>query len=336
MTKPSYNTDIYYVRTDINEFLREHPFVSDLYDATLQCLFGLGYTKEEALNVFNQAYYICTLLVENGGDKHDILRLINDDDFEKDSDDYTFIGLILTVVKCLLRVHQELVQFDSNIIKWLGTVISAHIDSSQFNHVVGNYAGDFDKALNFSGKMVEVPIEEKNECEDPSAMIDRAQSLIFDAREKLLINSEKQDERIAELEEQLRLERDKNNTLMMRVTSLENTQAGSDIYGKEMVKDEVYNAINYETISEYACGLSKEEDAAVISNMMSKLALRHGVNNSKLTKRIFEIDEVQQKKHKPLEPRVINCEKYVEKEVNNDNKNSQVFNGDIDNSQFGK
>ena len=51
MTEPIYNTDFYYVRTDINEFLREHPFVSDLYDATLQCLFGLGESKEQALHV---------------------------------------------------------------------------------------------------------------------------------------------------------------------------------------------------------------------------------------------------------------------------------------------
>ena len=335
MSKPNYNTDIYYIRTDINEFLREHPFVSDLYDATLQCLFSLGESKEEALNVFNQAYFLCTLIIEEGGDKHDILRYIDDDEFEKDSDEFVFMGLILTVVKCLLRVHQELVVFDSNILKWLGEVISVRIDSSQFNHVVTNYAGDFDKALNFSGKMVEIPVEEKNECEDPAAMIEKAQSLICEAKEKLLDSSEKKDERIVELEELLRLERDKTNTLMMRVTALENAKDEADSHSMTET-DEIYKAINYETISEYACGLSKEEDASVISNMMSKLALRHGVNNADLTQKIFKIDEVQQNKHKPTESRVITCEKYVEREVNNENKDSQVFNGDIDNSQFGK
>ena len=209
------------------------------------------------------------------------------------------------------------------------------IDSSQFNHVVTNYAGDFDKALNFSGKMVEIPVEEKNECEDPAAMIEKAQSLICEAKEKLLDSSEKKDERIVELEELLRLERDKTNTLMMRVTALENAKDEADSHSMTET-DEIYKAINYETISEYACGLSKEEDASVISNMMSKLALRHGVNNADLTQKIFEIDEVQQNKHKPTESRAIVCDKYVEKEVNNDNKDSQVFNGDIDNSQFGK
>ena len=333
MTEPIYNTDFYYVRTDINEFLREHPFVSDLYDATLQCLFGLGESKEQALHVFNQAYYICTLIVEKGGDKHDILRLINDDDFEKDGDDYTFTGLILTVVKCLLRVHQELVQFDSNIIKWLGDVISVGIDSSQFNHVVANYAGDFEKALNFSGKMVEVPIEEKNECEEPSVLIDTAQSLIFDAREKLLIRSEKQEERIVELEEQLRLEREKNCVLALQLKAMEKPEetGRATVHSGNAISD----AINVNSIGDYACGLSNEDHATVISTMLSKLSNRAYLerDDMQVVNRVIEqIDNA----HKPEPTRHIHCEKYVEKEINNDNKDSQVFNGNIENSQFGK
>ena len=35
-------SEIFYERTDINEFLREHPMVSDLYDATLQVLYTLN------------------------------------------------------------------------------------------------------------------------------------------------------------------------------------------------------------------------------------------------------------------------------------------------------
>lgn len=330
---PNYNTDIYYIRTDINEFLREHPFVSDLYDATLQCLFSLGESKEEALNVFNQAYFLCTLIIEEGGDKHDILRYIDDDDFEKDSDEFVFMGLILTVVRCLLRVHQELVVFDSNILKWLGEVISVRIDSSQFNHVVTNYAGDFDKVLNFSGKMVEIPVEEKNECEDPAAMIEKAQSLIFEAKEKLLIRSEKQYERITELEEQLRLEREKNCTLALQLKAMEKPEEAerATVHSGNAIND----AINVNTIGDYACGLSNEDHATVISTMLSKLSNRAYLerDDMQVVNRVIEqIDNT----HKPKTARHIHCEKYVEKEINNDNKDSQVFNGDIDNSQFGK
>lgn len=33
---------------------------------------------------------------------------------------YPLIGLNLMVVKCLLRVHQELLSFDSHVIEWAG------------------------------------------------------------------------------------------------------------------------------------------------------------------------------------------------------------------------
>ena len=48
-------SEIFYERTDINEFLREHPMVSDLYDATLQVLYAQGQPQSEALRVSNQA-----------------------------------------------------------------------------------------------------------------------------------------------------------------------------------------------------------------------------------------------------------------------------------------
>lgn len=338
MTKPNIdNKDIFYKRADINEFLREHPFVSDLYDATLQALYAQGRSQTEALKVFNQTYFMCTLITEHGGNKQTILRFIDNPGFEKDKDKYPDIGLCLMVVKCLLRVHQELLPFDSNIIAWLGDVISEQIDSSLFSQAVKNHVGDFTTPINFSGKYVEVPVEEKQTAEDPYCMLTNAQNLIKAATEKLICSTDAKDQRIKELEELLRLEKEKNSSLAMRIKEFES--AAPDLLSEVTIKtdDELYGAINYLTIKNYALG-RKEDEASVISNMLGKLALRGNLGHESqgyVNAAIEEIDNL----HKPQPPqpsRLINCEKYVEKEINNDNKDSQVFNGKIDNSSFGK
>lgn len=329
--------EIFYERTDINEFLREHPMVSDLYDATLQVLYAQGKTQAEALRVFNQAYYICLLITAYRGDKHTILRLINDEDFEKDYYQYPLIGLNLMVVKCLLRVHQELLSFDSHVIEWLGDVISEHVDQKPFNEVVKNYVGEFTSPLNFSGKFVEVAVEEKQTAEDPYCMLTTAQNLIKAATEKLTCAIDAKDQRIRELEELLRLEKEKNSSLAIQIKEFES--AVPDLLLDVTIKtdDELYSAINYLTIKNYALGRN-EAESSVISNMLGKLAIRGNLGHESLgyvNAAIEEIDNL----HKPQPPqpnKTINCDKYVEKEIHNDNKNSQVFNGDIDNSQFGK
>ena len=329
--------EIFYERTDINEFLREHPMVSDLYDATLQVLYAQGQPQAEALSVFNQAYYICTLITSCRGDKYTILRLINDPDFEKDYYQYPLIGLNLMVVKCLLRVHQELLTFDSHVLEWLGGVISEHIDQKPFNEIVKNYVGEFTTPLNFSGKYVEVPVEEKQTSEDPYCMLASAQSLIKTATEKLTCIDDIKDKRIAELEELLRLEKEKNSSLAIQIKEFEG--AAPDMLSAVTVKtdDELYSAINYLTIKNYAMGRN-EAEASVISNMLGKLAIRGHLGHESLgyvNAAIEEIDNL----HKPqpsMPNKTIHCEKYVESEVHNDNKDSQVFNGKIDNSKFGK
>ena len=330
-------SEIFYERTDINEFLREHPMVSDLYDATLQVLYAQRQPQAEALSVFNQAYYICTLITSCRGDKYTILRLINDPDFEKDYYLYPLIGLNLMVVKCLLRVHQELLTFDSHVLEWLGGVISEHIDQKPFNEIVKNYVGEFTTPLNFSGKYVEVPVEEKQTSEDPYCMLASAQNLIKTATEKLTCIDDTKDKRIAELEELLRLEKEKNSSLAIQIKEFEG--AAPDMLSAVTVKtdDELYSAINYLTIKNYAMGRN-EAEASVISNMLGKLAIRGHLGHESLgyvNAAIEEIDNLH--KPQPQQPsKHISCEKYVESEVHNDNKDSQVFNGKIDNSKFGK
>lgn len=329
--------EIFYERTDINEFLREHPMVSDLYDATLQVLYAQGQPQSEALRVFNQAYYLCLLITAYRGDKQTILRLINDPDFEKDYYQYPLIGLNLMVVKCLLRVHQELLSFDSHVIEWLGEVISEHVDQKPFNEIVKNYVGEFTTPLNFSGKYVEVPVEEKQTAEDPYCMLVSAQNLIKTATEKLTCIDDTKDKRIAELEELLRLEKEKNSSLTIQIKEFEG--AAPDMLSAVTVKtvDELYSAINYLTIKNYAMGRN-EAEASVISNMLGKLAIRGNLGHESLgyvNAAIEEIDNLY--KPQPSKPnKTIHCEKYVESEVHNDNKDSQVFNGKIDNSKFGK
>lgn len=52
----------------------------------------------------------------------------------------------------------------------------------------------------------------------------------------------------------------------------------------------VNRAINYRTISDYACTLANPQEASVISGMMCRLALRNGVCVRELNDSIFRID----------------------------------------------
>lgn len=308
MASFKFNTEIFYVRTDINEFLREHTFVSDLYDVTLQYLYELQDTAA-ALDIFNDAYYVCTLAVEQGIRAEEIEQMFGRYmlGFAKEGPTGFYYCIVALLAKSLLRVHQELVDFDPHIIQWLDKFSKDRINPVQYSKVVKNHLGEFDTPLDFSGKLVAMSVKE-NKCKD---------------------------ERIAELEKLLNLERDKNFTLSMRLSSMvyykEYSESDTPAIDSE---DEIYNAINYQTIKNFACGRS-ESQASVISNMLGRLALRgrlSGESNAKIDAAIEEIENA----HKPQEHREIHCKTYIEKEITNDNKDSQVFNGDIDNSQFGK
>lgn len=309
MASFEYNTEIFYVRTDINEFLREHTFVSDLYDAVLQWLLISDKAKDVALDIFNEAYYVCTLVIEKGAKKDEIENLVLSDktDLGLGILVHYYTSLVAIVAKCLLRVHQELLVFDSGVIKTLADISQPTIDPKLFDIILENYLGDFDKPLDFSGKLVAMP-SWVNKCKD---------------------------ERIAELENMLNLEREKNFSLSMRLSSMVYYKESPEVATAPISsEDEIYNAINYQTIAEYACGRN-EAQASMISNMILRLALRGRLgdeDNAKIDAAIEEIDNA----HKPQLSREIHCEKYVEKEINNDNKDSQVFNGGITNSKFGK
>lgn len=309
MASFEYNTEIFYVRTDINEFLREHPLVSDLYDVVLQWLLISDKAKDAALDIFNEAYYVCTLVTEKGAKKDEIEKLILSDrsDPELGILVHYYESLVAMVAKCLLRVHQELLVFDSDVIKTLAKISEVTIDPKMFDIVLRNYLGDFDKPLDFSGKLIAMPYW-VNKCKD---------------------------ERIAELENMLQLEREKNLTLSMRISSMVYYKVSQEVDTAPICsEDEIYNAINYQTIAEYACGRT-EAQANFISNMILRLAMRGRLSDESSSKIDAAIEEIENA-HKPQTSREIRCEKYVEMEINNDNKDSQVFNGGITNSKFGK
>lgn len=189
----------------------------------------------------------------------------------------------------------------------------------------------------FNGRHVEVPADEMQTAADPYGMQTNAQNHVKAAAENLSGSDEAKDRRIRELEELLRLEKEKNTSLAMQIKEYEG--ALPDVLLEVTIKsnDELYNAINYLTIKNYAMG-RKEAEASVISNMLGKLALRGNLGHESrgcVNAAIEEIDNL----HNPQPPqptRHIRCDRYVETEVHNDNKDSQVFNGNIENSQFGK
>ena len=310
----------FYERQSIEEFLGEHEVVKELYEVVKRSpsLFSLGnngyLSEEQLLQVFNAAYYICMRLTD-GSDcslrevwNEELLRMAN------------FSGIFqyvdFALARSLLLVHKKgIITFDKRNCQILKRVVSEHFDWSGYDTVVNKYCGTLTQPLDFSGLSRKAPAVQQEEVTDPMQLLERAASDVAKAKERMQAQLAAKDEYIKELTDQVREEQTKVQAKEGRIKELEGRNASLS-----------QNPFCLGKIKDYAKGLDKEE-AKVITHMLLTIAPDEQL--AEVRKAVKEVDEVHKKQVLPY----VHIER---QEIHNDNKDSQVFNGPIDNSKFGK
>ena len=263
--------------------------------------------------MFNYAYYICMRLTDGSGCS------LNEAWFEKQNQ-WFFITMktkdyVFALVRSILLVHRGLVYFDEAVIQDIRVTVSKPFNWTRFDKVTNLYAYTLKAPLNFCGLPRKASVVQREELTDPMPLLERAASDIAKAEERMKEQLAAKDKRIKELADQVKEEQAKVQAKEDRIKELEEQNASLSNNPFCLVK-----------IKDYAKGLDKEE-AKVITLMLLKIAPDEQL--AEVRKAVKEVDEV----HKKQVPPYVHIER---QEIHNDNKDSQVFNGHIDNSKFGK
>lgn len=309
-------------RTDVNEFLREHPMVSDLYDAVLYN-FRRMEVHENPLDVFNLAYELCVLIIEENmpyGQVSSFLRMK-----ARASRNYV-LSLAKMVVWSMLSVHRNLLEYDNSILYRLRAGVTEGIDVSAFECVVKNYVGTFEKPINFSGIRVVDPMVQIPVGESPQEKMDKAEAMMKEVFAAMVEENKRMAKRIEEMEAEVMLYKGQITRL---IRQLERQREPSVITVEKYPEDAIYKAINHRAITDYACGLSWEYPAPpplVISTMLSKLAGRGMLQGDDM--RAINEDIVQIDNPKGKAPATVINNNYAA------DSRCQTFNGDVNQSKF--
>ena len=316
----------FYERQSIEEFLGEHEVVKALYGTLsrkiTQVFWGDGdygfFSEREILQMFNYAYYICMRLTDGSGCS------LNEAWFEKQNQ-WFFITMktedyVFALVRSILLVHRGLVYFDEAVIQDIRVTVSKPFNWTRFDKVTNLYAYTLKAPLNFCGLPRKASVVQREELTDPMPLLERAASDIAKAGERMKEQLAAKDKRIKELADQVKEEQAKVQAKEDRIKELEEQNASLSNNPFCLVK-----------IKDYAKGLDKEE-AKVITHMLLTIALDEQLPKAKqaeVRKAVREVDAAHRKQTSPYN--------HIEQQNNyNYNKDSQVFNGSITDSKFGK
>lgn len=318
----------FYERQSIEEFLGEHEVVKALYGTLsrkiTQVFWGDGdyefFSEREILQMFNYAYYICMRLTDGSGCS------LNEAWFEKQNQ-WFFITMktedyVFALVRSILLVHRGLVYFDEAVIQDIRVTVSKPFNWTRFDKVTNLYAYTLKAPLNFCGLPRKASVVQREELTDPMPLLERAASDIAKAGERMKEQLAAKDKRIKELADQVKEQQEKVQAKEDRIKELEaqarNTSLSQNPFCLGKIKD-------------YAKGLDKEE-AKVITHMLLTIALDEQLPKAKQAEVRKAVKEVEAAHRKQTSPYV-----HIERqEIHNDNKQSQVFNGSITDSKFGK
>lgn len=309
----------FYERQSIEEFLGEHEVVKELYEAALNNSFLLSNFGRMILRVFNYAYYICMQLTD--GSKRSFSEVQSEAIRKlRGAERENFYHL----VRSLLYIHEGLLPIHTEIFFELKAKMKDCFGWQYFDPVINKYRGNLVKPLNFSGLSRKTYSVRREEPTDPMQLLERAASDLKKAEERMKAQLAKKDQRIVELidrvkEEQAKVqvkeERIKELKIQLKLLQEQNARLANNPFSLVKIKD-------------YAKGIDKEE-AKVITHMLMTIALEEQlpkVKQVEVRKAVKEVNEA----HKQ-QPAYVHIER---QEIHNDNKNSQVFNGPITDSNF--
>lgn len=318
----------FYERQSIGEFLGEHEVVMALYAVAQRGFVRSMNRTRQLLEIFNVAYFVCMRLTDGSGRTFD--EALNECPYAwREMDSRAYRNHLFALIYSLLRVHQGLLPIRAVDMDCSRNRVDYYFSWSRYEEVISKYVGKLTRPLNFSGRSTvvtyhfrstTVPVEKLNES-DPMPLLERAASDIAKAGERMKTQLAEKDKRIKELADQVKEEQAKVQVKEARIKELEeqNTSLSNNPFCLDKIKA-------------YAKGLDKDE-AKVITHMLLTIALEEQLPKARQAEVREAVKEVEAAHRKQVGGQSV----YIEhQEIHNDNQQSQVFNGSITDSKFGK
>lgn len=316
----------FHERQSIEEFLGEHEVVKELYEAARRSFTYSMDFEQWFLKIFNAAYFVCMRLTD--GSDCPLERALHEcPNAWGEEGSRVYRNHLFALIYSLLRLHQGLLPVRTVEMDCSKALMDYYFSWSRYGEVIDKYEGKLTRPLNFSGLTAEVSqapsaTEQvaKPDESDPLQLLLRVRSDLVKAHGLMQAQLAAKDEYIKELTDQVREEQAKVQAKEDRTKELEeqNTSLSNNPFCLDKLKD-------------YAKGLDKEE-AKVITHMLLTIALDEQLPKAKQAEVRKAVKEVEAAHRKQTSPYV-----HIERqEIHNDNKQSQVFNGSITDSKFGK
>lgn len=308
-------------RDDISDFLRENRVNAELLNIVVKHLGETRLSDMEMTRIFNNAYRICTIATHRDGTMAHYKSLI--DRIERTRNDVESVSL---VAWCLLRLHNGLIYVSEDIVKHLYDCCRPlHVYSYCLNFV-RNYAGDFDKPINFSGRAIVImtdrdkPDVEEEFMKNHSLFLNSIQQILRNNKELRLAMAEIELKHEKEVEEwhtkvQLLQSRIQNYVVELEekenyIRELEKRACNPrtiirEVEKKVPVETPKSKAFSPENLVKYAITLPKDEDANFLASVMRDICFRERFVDDDVFKLIESIqserDEAKEKMKKKQE-----------------------------------
>lgn len=308
-------------RDDISDFLRENRVNAELLNIVVKHLGETRLTDMEMTRIFNNAYRICTIATHRNGTMDHYKSLI--DRIERTRNDVESVSL---VAWCLLRLHNGLIYVSEDIVRHLYDCCrQLHVYSYCLNFV-RNYAGDFDKPINFSGRAIVImtdrdkPDVEEEFMKNHSLFLNSIQQILRNNKELRLAMAEIELKHEKEVEEwhtkvQLLQSRIQNYVVELEekenyIRELEKRACNPrtiirEVEKKVPVETPKSKAFSPENLVKYAITLPKDEDANFLASVMRDICFRERFVDDDVFKLIESIqserDEAKEKMKKKQE-----------------------------------
>lgn len=317
--------DEFIERNEISDFLRENRMNSELLNIVVKHRGETRLTDRDMTRIFNNAYRICTIATHRNGTMTYFRQFIKR--LQNTKMDIESVSL---VAWCLLRLHNGLIPVSDDIVSWLyDRCRQLHVYSYCMNFV-RNYAGDFDKPINFSGRAIVFKTD--SDMPDVEEEFMKNHSLFLESIQQILRNNQELRQAMAQMEEKHAKEMEEwrsrclalkeingKNTIVLEMKEKQIRALKHDLeeqaFNPRTIIREVEKKVPVETpkskvfspesLVKYAITLPKDEDANFLATVMRDICFRERFVDDDVFKLIESIqterDEAREKMKKKQE-----------------------------------
>lgn len=317
--------DEFIERNDISDFLRENRMNSELLNIVVKHRSETRLTDREMTRIFNNAYRICTIATHRNGTIDHYKSLI--DRIQRTRNDVESVSLLAW---CLLRLHNGLIPMSEDIVSDLLDRCRKLYVFGHCQNFVRNYAGDFDKPINFSGRAIVIKTD--SDMPDVEEEFMKNHSLFLESIQQILRNNQELRQAMAQMKQKHANEmvewRTKEQSLRIIIESYSNALREDQEHIRALKHDLEEQAFNPRTIIrevekkvpvetpkskvfspeslvKYAITLPKDEDANFLATVMRDICFRERFVDDDVFKLIESIqterDEAREKMKKKQE-----------------------------------